>query len=97
MEFAYKNSVSTASSLAPKEVHMGRLPRLPLAVFGRSGAADHQSLARDHLHIATWRRNTNSAPTAQLAKCMCFDRFSYGTANLSPFERFASGSQTCGG
>ena len=28
---------------------MGRLPRLPLTIFGRSGVAGHQSLARDHL------------------------------------------------
>ena len=28
---------------------MGRLPRLPLTIFDRSGVAGHQSLARDHL------------------------------------------------
>ena len=28
---------------------MGRLPRLPLTVFERTGVAGHQSLARDHL------------------------------------------------
>ena len=49
VEFAYNNSVSAATSLAPNEVHMGRLPRLPLTVFERTGAAGHQSLARDHL------------------------------------------------
>ena len=28
---------------------MGRLPRLPLTVFERTGIAGHQGLARDHL------------------------------------------------
>ena len=28
---------------------MGRLPRLPLTIFDRSGVVGHQSLARDHL------------------------------------------------
>ena len=35
--------------MAPNEIGMGRLPRLPLTVFERTGAAGHQSLARDHL------------------------------------------------
>ena len=35
--------------LAPNEVHMGRLPCLPLTVFERTGVSGHQSLARDHL------------------------------------------------
>ena len=49
VEFAYNNSVSATTCLAPNEVHMDRLPRLPLAVFDRNGVEGHQSLARDHL------------------------------------------------
>ena len=49
VEFAYNNSVSAATGPAPNEVHMGRLPRLPLMVFDRTGIVGHQSLARDHL------------------------------------------------
>ena len=49
VEFAYNNSVSAATGLAPSEAHMGRLPRLPLTVFERTGVAGHQSLARDRL------------------------------------------------
>ena len=49
VEFAYNNSVSAATGLAPNEVHMGRIPRLPLTVFDRTGVVRHQSLARDHL------------------------------------------------
>ena len=49
VEFAYNNSVSAASGLAPNEVHMGRLPRYPLTGFDRTGVVGHQSLARDHL------------------------------------------------
>ena len=49
VEFAYNNSVSAATGLAPNEVHMGRLPRLPLTIFERTGVFGNQSLARDHL------------------------------------------------
>ena len=49
VEFAYNNSVSSATGLSLNEGHMARLPRLPLAVFERSGVAGRQSLARDHL------------------------------------------------
>ena len=59
VEFAYNNSVSAATGLVPNEVHMGRLPRLPLTVFERTGVTGHQSLARDHLaycDLATGRQ-----------------------------------------
>ena len=49
VEFAYNNSVSAATGPAPNEVHMGRLPRLPLTVFDRTGVVGHQRLARDNL------------------------------------------------
>ena len=66
VEFAYNNSVSAATGLAPNEVHMGRLPRLPLTIFERTGVFGHQSLARDHLayfDLATDRRTISSANT----------------------------------
>ena len=43
------NSVSAATGLAPNEVHIGRLPRLPLTVFDRSYGGIHQNLDRDQL------------------------------------------------
>ena len=49
IEFAYNNSVSAATGLAPNEVHMGRLPRLPLTVFDRAGIVGDQRLARNNL------------------------------------------------
>ena len=49
VEYAYNNSISAATGLASNEVHIGRLPRLPLAVFDRSHGGAHQSLDRDHL------------------------------------------------
>ena len=48
VEFAHNNSVSAATGLAPNEVHMGRLSRLPLTSFERTGVFGHQSVARDH-------------------------------------------------
>ena len=47
--FAYNNSISLATDLAPIEVYISRLPRLLLAVFDRSNGGSHQSLARDQL------------------------------------------------
>ena len=49
VEYAYNNSVNAATGLAPNEVHIGRLPRLTLAVFDRSHGGAHHSLDRDHL------------------------------------------------
>ena len=49
VDFVYNNSVSAATGLAPDEVRIGRLPRVPLTIFDRSGVAGHQSLARDNL------------------------------------------------
>ena len=49
VEFAYNNSVSAATGLAPNEVHMNSLPRLPFIIFEHHYARSHQSLARDHL------------------------------------------------
>ena len=49
IEYAYNNSVSAATSLAPNEVYMGRLPRLPLTIFDRSYGGMHQNLDRDQL------------------------------------------------
>ena len=49
VEFAYNNSVSAATGLAPNKIHMGRLARLPLTGFDRTGVVGHQCLARDNL------------------------------------------------
>ena len=49
VKFAYNNSVGAATGLAPYEVHMNRLPRLPLTVFEHRYARGNQSLVRDHL------------------------------------------------
>ena len=49
VEFIYNNSVSAATGLAPNDVHMDHLPRLPLAVFEHPYARGHQSLVRDQL------------------------------------------------
>ena len=62
-EFAYNESVSAAAGLAPNEVHMGKLPRLPLTIFERIGVAGRQSLARGHLATATGRPTAHSART----------------------------------
>ncbi len=49
VESAYNNSTSEATGLAPNEVHMNRLPRLPLTVIERQYARGHQSLDRDQV------------------------------------------------
>ena len=49
LEYAYNNSTSAVTDLASNEVSIGRLPRLPLAVFGRSYDGARQSLDRDYL------------------------------------------------
>ena len=49
VEFAYNNSVSATTGLAPNEMRTYRLPRLPLTVFEHPYARGQQSLARDQL------------------------------------------------
>ena len=49
VEVAYNNSVSAATGLAPNEVHLGRLPRLPVTVIECQGLSGHQGLQRDQL------------------------------------------------
>ena len=69
VEFAYNNSVSAATGLAPSEAHMGRLPRLPLTVFERTGVAGHQSLVRlltDSSGRTTLFANTMPSPLPTL-------------------------------
>lgn len=49
VQFAYNNSVSTATGLGPNYVHIGRLPQLPLTVFERLNIGGHQRLNHDIL------------------------------------------------
>ena len=52
VEYAYNNSVGAATGLAPNEVNIGRLPRLPLTVFDRSYGGAHQDLDRERQQCA---------------------------------------------
>ena len=49
VESACNNSVNAATGLAPNEVRIGRLPRLPLTIFDLPNIGGHQSLNRDQL------------------------------------------------
>ena len=49
VEYTYNNSASAATGLASNEVHIIRLPSLPLAVFDRSYGGARQSLDHDCL------------------------------------------------
>ena len=65
VEFAYNNSVSATTGLVPNEVHIGRLPGLPLTLFKRTRVTGHQSFARHHITspTATRRPTTSNART----------------------------------
>ena len=66
---AYINSVNVATRLAPNEIHIGRLPRLPLSVFEPENIGGHQRLGRDHLvhiNIATDRQQRAHSPVREL-------------------------------
>ena len=75
VEFAYNNSVSAATGLAPNEVHMNRLPRLPLTIFEHHYARGHQSLA-----VTTWYTAT-SPPTVNGVRMLWFTN---NAPSLSP-------------
>ena len=38
---AYNNSVSAATGLAPNEIHLGRMPRLPMTVIDECVVKGH--------------------------------------------------------
>ena len=66
VESAYKNSVSAAAMLAPNEVHMGRLLRLPLTVPNIGG---HQRRNRDqlpHVDLTTGRQQRSYRAVREL-------------------------------
>ena len=76
VEFSYNNSVGAATGLAPNEVGMGQLPRLPFTIFESTEIAGHQSLVHDHLaycDLATNRQHHaydivgNTTPSLLLA------------------------------
>ena len=70
VKFAYNNSVSAPTGLAPNEAHMGRLPRLPLTMFDRSGVAGYQSLARDRLAYCDLASERQQRANDMFARCM---------------------------
>ena len=62
VEYAYNNSVSAATGLAPNKVQRRRLPRLPLIVLDRSYGGAHQSLDRDQLAYCNLARERQQRP-----------------------------------
>ncbi len=88
-EFAHSSSVSAATGLAPNEVHMGRLPRLPLTIFERGGVAGHQRSPR-------LLRLGDGPPAARVRYRSRAPRPHYcprEPPQLHPLRRFASGPQ----
>ena len=59
---AYNNSVNAATGLAPNEIHIGRLPRVPLSVLEPDNIGAHQSLERDHLTYINCLLYTSPSP-----------------------------------
>ena len=49
VKLSYNNPASAVTGLEPNEVHMGRLPLIPLTSVDRTGVAGHRTLVRDHL------------------------------------------------
>ncbi|CAM9393427.1 unnamed protein product, partial [Sphacelaria rigidula] len=54
--FVYQPQHHSATGLAPNEIHVGRMARLPLTVFERKNTGGHKSLDRDvvkyHLSVS---------------------------------------------
>ena len=77
---------------------MGRLPRLPLTVFDRTGVVGYQSLARDHLaycDLATdWRKRANDIVRAHHA--LAVSRISHRNSALTDALRPAPNFVTAG-
>ena len=97
VEFAYNNSVSAATGLAPNEVHMGRPTRLPLMVFERTGVAGPQSLARDHLAYCDLATDRQQRANDIVHKHHALTVSRFKPPKLRPRRRAASDTQLrCG-
>lgn len=55
IEFPYNSSVNQATGLAPNELHIGRIPRLPLSIFGHPSIGGHQNQSLDRDQMPTPR------------------------------------------
>ena len=97
VEFPYNDSVSAGTGLALDDVHMGRLPRLPITVFDRTGVVGHQRLTQDHLaccDLATVRqKRANVIVRAYHGLTVsCVNRSNSALADaLRPAPNFAAG------
>ena len=87
--------VSSATGLAPIEVHMGRLPRLPMSVFELAGVAGHQSLTRDHLAYCDLATDRLVRKHHALAVSRVNHRNSALADPLHPVPNFALGGWVC--
>ena len=92
VEFAYKNSVSESTGLAPNEAYMGRRPRLPLTVSERTGVAGHQSLTRDNLVYCDLATDRQQRANDIVGKRHTLTVFRVNHRNLRPRRRVASGT-----
>ena len=68
VEYAYNNSVSATTGLAPNEVYIRRLPRLPLAILTAPTVEPIRASTATISPIATLPENGNNAPTSSVAR-----------------------------
>ena len=90
VEFAYNNSVSAATGLAPNEVHKGRLPHLPLTVFERTGVAGHQESGPRPPGLLRLGYRPTAARKRHCSQTPCPHHFSRYPPKLRPRRRTAS-------
>eukprot|EP00752_Nemacystus_decipiens_P007106 g6368.t1 len=68
-EFAYNNSVNEVTGLAPNEVHMGRIPRIPLSVFDHPLIGGYQGLDRDQVEYCNLAVDRQRRSYALVREC----------------------------
>ena len=72
---------------------MGRLPRLPRAIYERTGVAVHQSLARESPRLMRLGDRPPAARVRYRPRTPYINRFPRGTPQISPLRRTARGPQ----
>ena len=60
---AYDNSVSAATGLAPNEIHLGRMPRLPMTIIDECVVKGHTAKNGTNCCISALFRKGNNAPS----------------------------------
>ena len=81
---AYNNSVSAATGLAPNEIHLGRMPRLPMTVIDECVVKEHTGEKQDQLLYLdiVWERQQRAFELVQESHLIAMSKIQRSNTKL---------------